>query len=126
MGGREIWMCKSRSVRGTGKQSIARNSTNRTLNPDEFRGFVSSDPIVPLVFVNGADSKAAQMFTLVHELAHIWIGEDALVNLPVLQPGPVDIEKFCNRVAAEFLVPEAKLRAICTMPAIKKYSIRYW
>ena len=91
---------------------VVGNSTNRTLNPDEFRGFVLSDPIVPLVFVNGADSKAAQMFTLVHELAHIWIGEDALVNLPLLQPGPVDIEKFCNRVAAEFLVPEAKLRAI--------------
>lgn len=93
---------------------VVGNSTNRALNPEEFRGFVLSDPTVPLIFVNGADSKAAQMFTLVHELAHIWIGEDALVNLPLLQPGPEDVEKFCNRVAAEFLVPETKLRAIWT------------
>jgi Zn-dependent peptidase ImmA (M78 family) len=50
------------------------------------------------------------MFTLAHELAHIWIGEDALVNMPELQPGNHEIEKFCNRVAAEFLVPEVKLR----------------
>lgn len=91
---------------------VVGNSTNRSLDPDEFRGFVLCDTICPLIFVNGADAKAAQMFTLVHELAHIWIGEDAIVNLPMLQPGTQDIEKFCNRVAAEFLVPEQKLRSL--------------
>lgn len=91
---------------------IVGNSTNRPLNPEEFRGFVLSDDIAPLIFVNGSDSKAAQMFTLVHELVHIWIGEDALNNLVEMQPASDDVEKFCNRVAAEFLVPAAKLKAV--------------
>jgi len=90
---------------------VVGNNTHRKLSVEEFRGFVLSNPIVPLIFVNGADSKAAQMFTLAHELAHVWLGEDALVNLPDMQPGGNSIELFCNRVAAEFLVPETKLRA---------------
>lgn len=50
------------------------------------------------------------MFTLVHELAHVWIGESALINLPEMEPGKYAIEQFCNRVAAEFLVPEERMR----------------
>jgi len=91
---------------------VVGNSPNRSLDPEEFRGFVLSDDIAPLIFVNGSDSKAAQMFTLVHELVHIWIGEDALNNLVEMQPASDDVERFCNRVAAEFLVPAAKLKAI--------------
>jgi len=90
---------------------IVGNSTNRSLDPEEFRGFVLTDPIAPLIFVNGSDTKAAQMFTLVHELVHIWIGEDALNNLIEMQPASDDVEKFCNRVAAEFLVPAARLKS---------------
>lgn len=91
---------------------VVGNTTNRSLDPEEFRGFVLSDDIAPLIFVNGSDSKAAQMFTLVHELVHIWIGENALNNLVEMQPSSDDVEKFCNRVAAEFLVPAEKLRSV--------------
>jgi Zn-dependent peptidase ImmA (M78 family) len=86
-------------------------NNSRPLDPDEFRGFVLCDRFAPLVFVNGADVKSAQMFTLAHELAHIWLGKDGVFNLIETLPASDETEKFCNRVAAEFLIPAAKLRA---------------
>ena len=85
-------------------------NNKRHLDPDEFRGFVLCDPYAPLIFVNGNDSKSAQMFTLAHELAHIWLGKDGLFNLVNTMPADNELEKHCNRVAAEFLVPAEKLR----------------
>lgn len=89
---------------------IVGNNVYRKLNPDEFRGFVLCDRLAPLIFLNGADFKAAQMFTLAHELAHVWLGRDGISNLPDLQPGTNEVEQFCNRVAAEVLIPAAELR----------------
>ena len=90
---------------------VVGNNTYRKLDPDEFRGFVLSNQYAPLLFINGADAKAAQMFTLAHELVHLWLGQDGVFNLEHLQPAPSQIEEFCNGVAAEFLVPQATLRA---------------
>jgi len=84
-------------------------NTSRHLDPEEFRGFVLCDEYAPLIFVNGADSKSARMFTLAHELAHLWLGKDALVNLIKMIPHHDETERFCNQVAAEFLVPGHKL-----------------
>jgi len=88
---------------------IVNNNTHRKLDPDEFRGFVLVDEYAPLVFVNGVDAKAAQMFTLAHELAHVFFGSSAAFDLRGMQPADDPMEQACNRVAAEFLVPEREL-----------------
>jgi Zn-dependent peptidase ImmA (M78 family) len=85
-------------------------NTHRKLNAEEFRGFALSDPIVPLVFVNGADTKAAQIFTLLHEFSHIWLGGSALSDAAMATDAGRDEEAWCNHVAAEVLVPLATLR----------------
>lgn len=89
---------------------VVGNDTHRKLDPGEFRGFVLVDEVAPLVFINGADARSAQMFTLAHELAHLWIGQSGVFDLPDLQAGGDSREIFCNRVAAEFLVPARELK----------------
>jgi len=90
---------------------VVENNTHRKLDVKEFRGFALSDEYAPLVFVNGADAKSAQMFTLVHELAHIWLGESALTDTGLTSQPSQEIEMWCDRAAAEFLVPTDELRA---------------
>jgi Zn-dependent peptidase ImmA (M78 family) len=91
---------------------IVGNNTHRKLDPEEFRGFVLVDEFAPLVFVNGADGKAAQMFTLAHELAHVFLGSSAVFDLREMSPANDPTEQACDRVAAEFLVPEQEIRRI--------------
>ena len=88
---------------------IVENNTRQKLDPEEFRGFVLCDDYAPLIFINGADFTSAQMFTLAHELAHLWLGTDGVFNLVDLQPYDDDVERFCNEVAAEVLIPGDEL-----------------
>ncbi len=91
---------------------VVGSNTHRQLNPDEFLGFALVDDYAPAVFVNGSSTRAAQIFTLAHELVHIWLGQPALDDP---DPGDLssasghDIERWCSQVAAEILVPATAL-----------------
>jgi Zn-dependent peptidase ImmA (M78 family)/DNA-binding XRE family transcriptional regulator len=92
------------------QSGIVGNNTTRRLSLAEFRGFTLADPYAPLIFLNAQDSITARIFTLAHELAHLWTGTSGISN-PDITPHAEDldaqeVEQFCNRVAADFLVPQ--------------------
>lgn len=91
------------------RSGIVGSNTKRPLDPKEFQGFAISDPMAPLVFVNTRDFKAAQVFTFVHELTHIWMGVSGVSGTEYLaKPSdqPNDDERIADAVAAEVLVPD--------------------
>ena len=94
------------------RSAVVRHATNRVLLVKEFRGFALGDAFAPVIFVNDSDAKAAQIFTIAHELAHIWIGADGVSDR---KPNQKDdsknaVELFCDKVAAELLAPESEVR----------------
>ncbi len=93
------------------RSSVVGNSTHRPLSTHEVQGFAIADPVVPVVFVNSGDYKAAQIFTFAHELAHIWIGQSAITNPDETEVDTNRIEAFCNRVAVAVLLPANEFAA---------------
>ena len=105
---------------------VVENNVYRKIPVDERRGFVLVDHIVPLLFVNNADSKSAQLFTIIHELAHIWTGHSAGFDFRRLQPANEPIEIICDKVAAEFLVPERTFNSVWSKNPTIRYASRFF
>lgn len=86
------------------KTSYVKSNTRRPISEKEFRGFAVAHKLVPLVFVNGRDAEVAAVFTLIHELAHIWLGVTGVSDVTPSRFGNAT-ERLCNLVAANLLVP---------------------
>ncbi|WP_167772954.1 ImmA/IrrE family metallo-endopeptidase [Ramlibacter humi] len=95
------------------RSGVAKGNPHRPLPLTEFRGFAVADEEVPVVFINGRDSPAAWVFTLIHEAAHIWIGQSGISDVSASTRNRYKgTEAFCNQVAAEVLTPEREFRAL--------------
>ncbi|MBK5261045.1 MAG: ImmA/IrrE family metallo-endopeptidase [Peptostreptococcaceae bacterium] len=95
------------------RASIVGSNTHRRLDVNEFRGFAICDKIAPAIFINGADAKAAQIFTLIHEIVHLWFGSSGVSNIDFrknINSFQNNREKKCNEIAAEILVPKEMLQ----------------
>jgi Zn-dependent peptidase ImmA (M78 family) len=105
---------------------VVENNTHRPIPVEECRGFVLVDQMAPFMFINNSDSKSAQMFTIAHELAHLWTGHSAGFDLRTLQPANDPIEILCDKIAAEFLVPENAFNEIWSHNPSIKYAARFF
>jgi Zn-dependent peptidase ImmA (M78 family)/transcriptional regulator with XRE-family HTH domain len=94
-------------------------SYHSKISPDEFRGIAIADKIVPLIVINPNDAKAARVFTFIHEIVHIFLGASGISNLNALSIHSTNtkIERLCNAVTAEMLVPIESVHAIWKQPA---------
>ncbi|MCH4184180.1 MAG: ImmA/IrrE family metallo-endopeptidase [Eggerthellaceae bacterium] len=100
---------------------VVGDNSHRPLDVKEFRGFALADAVAPVIFINGQDTKSAQIFTLIHELCHLAYAQTGVSNSAEDSDFGGDVEGFCNTVSAEFLVPEQLLRKEWDMDAGDNY-----
>jgi Zn-dependent peptidase ImmA (M78 family) len=119
-----------RSIENTGVivsfNSVVGNNTHRKISVEECRGLVLVNEYAPFMFLNSADAKSAQMFTIAHELAHIWIGQSAGFDFRRLMPADNPKEILCDKVAAEFLVPQNSFQLMWNKNQEFKYLARHF
>ena len=99
-------------------------NSHNVIHVQEARGFVISDPYAPFIFINSGDSKTAQLFTLLHELSHLWLNVSGVPDhFPVnYKTKETSTEFFCNQIAAEILMPEEKIRNFQRMTNVEEIN----
>src|SRR5260221_11278615 len=83
-------------------------SPHPAIDAEAFRGFALADTIAPFIVINDQDHRSAWSFTLIHELAHLWLGTTGVSG----GSADVQIEKFCNDVAAGLLLPQTEIASV--------------
>jgi Zn-dependent peptidase ImmA (M78 family) len=83
-------------------------SHHTNISVDVFRGFAIADPIAPFIVINDQDARPAWSFTALHEMAHLWLGATGVSGASI----EARIERYCNDVAGEILLPTAEIRAL--------------
>ena len=92
--------------------SIVGNDATRRVSPKTCRGIALKSRYRPIIWVNSALAFAPRVFTLAHELAHLWISSEGVTNQEEDNSVKSEIESLCDEVAAEMLVPEAALNSL--------------
>jgi Zn-dependent peptidase ImmA (M78 family) len=116
------------------RSGVVANEAHKRVSRAEVQGFAIADPLAPIVFVNSSDFKSAQVFTIAHELAHIWIGDSAISNPNQGDSPDVHrIERLCDQIATEALVPEAEFRPLWKVKSLRaqvnrvdELAMTYW
>jgi len=102
------------------------NNSRRRLDHNEFKGFSLHDDYAPLIFINNTDPEESRLFTIVHELAHLWLGINGISDAEHFSRDKV--EQWCNQVATEILVPVELTEAIkknASLCEIEKLSSQF-
>lgn len=89
------------------QNGIVGTNTQRPLDVEEFRAFVLIDSVIPLIFVNSRDSKKAKIFSLIHELIHVFLGNNEVLN--VSPEDDIANERWINQVTINVLIPANKI-----------------
>lgn len=85
-------------------------SHHSTLDENVFRGYASVDTVAPFIVINDHDARTARSFTLIHELAHIYVGKSGISGTPesiTTNSTEGQVEQFCNDVAGFVLLPRS-------------------
>ena len=97
-------------------------SHHTSINERVFRGFAIADDLAPFIVINDQDAVTARSFTLIHEFAHLLVGSTGVSNAPSTvspQTPAARVERFCNDVAGEFLLPRASLPVLRTLTTME-------
>ena len=87
------------------KNNLGSHHTN--LSPELFRAFVIADDVAPFMVINSGDPDSAKSFSVLHEIVHLLLDQTGISDLEQANP----IEKFCNQVAGQWLLPSELIKA---------------